>query len=183
MIERSNVLAVGGTKITLSIISSHRVISACFLTTKSDKRMHLLTRLYGRLHKWDWKLLTWTIKRVRTLHVIVCILGLPRCYDSLSQKWPKMTTDNSDSETKSISSLKMAYSSEGVSTLNMDSEVKFLKPLRSTLQSYKIQEAKMANFFYLCHGLLTQWRQRIHQEVLISVYRYGDFAFATLLLL
>ena len=53
-------------------------------------------------------------------------------------------TDNS--ETKRMSSLKMAYSSEGVSTLNVDSEVKFLKPLRSMLQSLKSKKQKWLIF-------------------------------------
>ena len=50
-----------------------------------------------------------------------------------------LLSDNN--ETKVVSSLKMAYSSEGVSTLNVDSNVEFLKPLRSMLQSDKVQEA------------------------------------------
>ena len=37
------------------------------------------------------------------------------------------------------------YSSEGVPTLNMASEVEFPKSLWSTLQSHKVQEAKMAD--------------------------------------
>ena len=32
-----------------SLLSAHRLIGACFLTTESDKRMRLLTRLYGTL--------------------------------------------------------------------------------------------------------------------------------------
>ena len=58
-----------------------------------------------------------------------------------------LSTDNS--KIKVRSSLRMPYSSEGVSTLNVDSEVEFLKPLRSTLQSDKVQEAKMAVFLAL----------------------------------
>ena len=30
-----------------SLLSAHHLIDECFLTTKNDKRMHLLTRLYG----------------------------------------------------------------------------------------------------------------------------------------
>ena len=53
MIERSNVLAVGrgGQNFTGSLLSAHRLIGACFHTTESDKRMRLLTRLYGSLLK------------------------------------------------------------------------------------------------------------------------------------
>ena len=39
----------------------------------------------------------------------------------------------------------------------------------------------MADFCYPFHGLLTHRRQYIHQEVLISVHQYSDFALATLL--
>ena len=46
-----------------------------------------------------------------------------------------------------VSSLKQAYSSEGVPTLNMASKVEFPKSLCSTLQSHKVQEAKMADFW------------------------------------
>ena len=88
-----------------------------------------------------------------------------------------LSTDNS--EIKVVSSLKKAYSSEGVPTLNVASKVKFPKPLRSTLQSYKVKEAKWPTF----HGLLAHRRQHIHQEVLIPVCRYSDFALATILCL
>ena len=47
------------------------------------------------------------------------------------------------SETEVVSSLK-AYSSEGVPPLNVASKIEFPKPLHSTLQSYKLEEAKMA---------------------------------------
>ena len=40
-----------------------------------------------------------------------------------------------------------AYPSEGVPTLNVASEVEFPKSLWSTLQSHKVQEAKMADFW------------------------------------
>ena len=59
-----------------------------------------------------------------------------------------------NSKTKVLSSLKKACSSEGVPTLNMASEIEALKLLYSSLQSHKVQEAKMADFFYPFHGLL-----------------------------
>ena len=49
------------------------------------------------------------------------------------------------SEIEVILSLKKAYSSEGVPTLNMASKIEFLKPLHLILQSYKVQEAEIAN--------------------------------------
>ena len=58
------------------------------------------------------------------------------------------------SEITVVSNLNKAYSSEGVPTLNVASEVEFLKSLWSTLQSHRVQEAKMA-----------------YQELFISVYR------------
>ena len=33
-----------------SLLSTHCLIGACFLTTESDKRMRLLTRLYGNVN-------------------------------------------------------------------------------------------------------------------------------------
>ena len=54
-----------------------------------------------------------------------------------------------NSKTKILSSLKKACSSEGVPTLNMASEIEALKLLYSSLQSHKVQEAKMADFFTL----------------------------------
>ena len=48
-------------------------------------------------------------------------------------------------ETTVVSNLNKAYSSEGVLTLNVASKVEFLKSLWSTLQSHKVQEAKMAD--------------------------------------
>ena len=101
----------------------------------------------------------WAIERVRALHVIVCILGQPRCYDNLSEKWLKMATAvhllTDNSEIKVVSSLKKDYSSEGVPTLNVASKVKFPKPLRSTLQSYKVEEAKMADFSWTARSQKT----------------------------
>jgi hypothetical protein len=43
-----------------------------------------------------------------------------------------------NSKTKVVPSLKEAYSSEGVFTLNVAGEVEFLTPLCSTLQSDKV---------------------------------------------
>ena len=48
-------------------------------------------------------------------------------------------------ETTVVSNLNKAYSSEGVLTLNVASKVEFPKSLWSTLQSHKVQEAKMAD--------------------------------------
>ena len=63
------------------------------------------------------------------------------------------------SGTKVVSNLNKAYFSEGVLTLNVASKFEFLKYLCSTLQSHKVQEAKMA-IFGPFHGLLTHRRQR-----------------------
>ena len=49
------------------------------------------------------------------------------------------------SEITVVSNLNKAYSSEGVPTLNVASKFEFLKSLCSTLQSHKVQEAKMAD--------------------------------------
>ena len=46
-----------------------------------------------------------------------------------------------------VSNLNKAYSSEGVPTLNVASKFEFPKSLWSTLQSHKVQEAKMADFW------------------------------------
>jgi hypothetical protein len=77
---------------------------------------------------------------------MVCILGYPCRYDSLTKKWPKMTTavhlSANNSKTKVVSSLKKAYPSEGVSTLNVAGKIEFLMPLCSTLQFDKVWEAK-----------------------------------------
>jgi hypothetical protein len=56
-----------------------------------------------------------------------CILGYPRCYDNLTKKWLKMMTtvhwSTNNSKTIVVSSLKKAYPSEGVSTLNVAGKV------------------------------------------------------------
>ena len=106
-----------------------------------------------RLRKRDWKPLIWAIECVRTLRVIVCILGQPRCYmyDNLSQKWPKMTTavhlSTDNSKTKVVSSLKNPMK-ELVPTLSVASKVEFPKPPCSTLQSYlQSPRSKNGQFF------------------------------------
>jgi hypothetical protein len=81
---------------------------------------------------------------------------------------------------KVVSSLKNAYLSEGVSTLNVAGKVEFLTPLCSTLQFDKVREAKIAEFGPF-HGLPTHRRQHIPQEVLIPVCQYSCFGLATLL--
>jgi hypothetical protein len=69
----------------------------------------------------------------------------------------KMTTavhlSTNNRKTKVVSSLKKAYPSEGVSTLNAAGKVEFLTPLCSTLQFDKVWEAKIA-IFGAFHGLL-----------------------------
>ena len=47
------------------------------------------------------------------------------------------------SEITVVSNLNKAYSSEGVPTLNVPSEVEFPKSLWSTVQPHKVQEAKI----------------------------------------
>ncbi len=56
-----------------------------------------------------------------------------------------LSTDNS--KTKVVSSLKKAYPSEEVSTLNVAGKVEFLTPPCSTLQIDKVGEAKSADFW------------------------------------
>ena len=53
-----------------------------------------------------------------------------------------LSTNNS--KMKVVASLKKAYSSEGVSTLNVAGKVEFLTPLCSMLQFDKVWEAKIA---------------------------------------
>ena len=69
------------------------------------------------------------------------------------------------SEITVVLNLNKAYSSEGVPTLNMASEVEFPKSLWSTLQSHKVQEAKMADQELLktvYFGVLVQWLCPFH---------------------
>ena len=40
-----------------SLLSAHHLIGACFLTTESDKRTHLLTRLFGTLFQFCLKVM------------------------------------------------------------------------------------------------------------------------------
>ena len=56
-----------------------------------------------------------------------------------------------------LSNLNKAYSSEGVPTLNVASEVGFPKSLWSMLQSHKVQEAKMADQELLKISVSVQW--------------------------
>ena len=56
-----------------------------------------------------------------------------------------LSTNNS--KTRVVASLKKAYPSEGVSTLNMAGKVEFLTPLCSMLQFDKVREAKIADFW------------------------------------
>jgi hypothetical protein len=56
-----------------------------------------------------------------------------------------LSTNNS--KTKVVSSLNKDYLDERVSTLNVAGEVKFLTPLCSMLQSDKVREAKIADFW------------------------------------
>ena len=77
---------------------------------------------------------------------MVCIL------DNLSKKWLKMAATavhllTNSSEIKVVSNFNKPYSSEGVPTLNVASKVEFPKSLWFTLQSHKVQEAKMADFW------------------------------------
>ena len=76
--------------------------------------------------------------------------------------------------TKVLSSLKKAYFSEGVPTLNMTGKVEVLKLLYSLLQSHKVQEAKMAGFW------LFSWPARSLKtaqllKVVIPVCKYSGF--------
>ena len=83
-------------------------------------------------------------------------------------------SSTNNSKTEVVSSLKAAYSSEGVSTLNMAGKIEFLKPSAQhysptiDLWSHKVQEAKWL-IFGPFHGLLAHRRQCIPQEVLIPV--------------
>ena len=64
------------------------------------------------------------------------------------------------SEITVVSNLNKVYSSEGVPTLNVPNEVEFPKSLWSTLQSHKVQEAKMADQELLktvYFSVLVQW--------------------------
>ena len=67
-----------------------------------------------------------------------------------------------------VSNLNKAYSSEGVPTLNVASKFEFPKSLWSMLQSYKVQEAKIAD-------------QELLKTVYFSVYWCSGFALATIL--
>ena len=60
---------------------------------------------------------------------------------------------------KVVLNLNKDYFSEGVLAVNVASKFEFLKSLCSTLQSHKVQEARMADFGPF-HGLLSHRRQR-----------------------
>ena len=106
----------------------------------SMRLRHIIDNI-DHIYKQGWKLLTWAIQCVRALQNIVCILGKPHCYDNLSQKWPKtMTTvhlSTDSSETEVVSSLKKAYSREGIPTLNVASKVEFFRSLSTQYYSPK----------------------------------------------
>ena len=75
---------------------------------------------------------------------------------------------NNRKKTKILSNLKKAYSSEGVPTLNVAGKLEVLKLLCLSLQSHKVQEAKMADFWPF-QGLLAHRRQCSPQEMVIPV--------------
>ena len=62
-----------------------------------------------------------------------------------------------------VSNLNKAYSSERVPAPNVASKAEFPKSLRSTLQSHKVQEAKMADFWPLSQPAHSQ--KTAHQGV------------------
>ena len=92
---------------------------------------------------------------MRALRVIVCIRLSGVANRKLAKKWPKNVTaahlSNDNSKTKGVSTLNQAYPSEGVFSLNIDSEDGVpTPPLCHALQSHKVQEAKrvkMADFW------------------------------------
>ena len=83
---------------------------------------------------------------VCALRVIVCIRLSGVANRKLAKKWPKIVTaahlSNDNSKTKGVSTLNQAYPSEGVFSLNIDSEDGVPTPLCHALQSHKVQEAK-----------------------------------------
>ena len=92
----------------------------------------------------------------RALRVIVCIWLSGIANRKLAKKWPKIVTaahlSKDNSKTKGVPTLNQAYSSEGVFSLNVDSEDGVPTPLCHALQSHKVQEAKtskkkMADFW------------------------------------
>ena len=92
---------------------------------------------------------------VRALRVIVCIRLSGVANRKLPKKWPKNVTAayllNDNSKTKGVSTLNQAYPSEGVFSLNIDSEDGVPTPLCHALHSHKVQEAKrvkMADFWH-----------------------------------
>ena len=92
---------------------------------------------------------------VRALRVIVCIRLSGVANRKLATKWPKNVTaahlSNDNSKTKGVSTLNQAHPSEGVFSLNIDSEDGVPTPLCHALQSHKVQEAKrvkMSDFWH-----------------------------------
>ena len=91
---------------------------------------------------------------VCALRVIVCIRLSGVANRKLAEKWPKNMTAahllNDNSKTKGVSTLNQAYPSEGVFSLNIDSEDGVPTHLCHALQSHKVQEpkrVKMADFW------------------------------------
>ena len=83
---------------------------------------------------------------MRALRVIVCIRLSGVTNHKLAKRWPKIMTaahsSNDNSKTKGVSTLNQAYPSEGVFSLNIDSEDGVPTPLCHALQSHKVQEQK-----------------------------------------
>ena len=67
-----------------------------------------------------------------------------------AKKWPKIATaahlSSDNSKKKTASRFCQAYSSGGVSALDVENEVGVLEPLRLSLESHKVEEVKMADF-------------------------------------
>ena len=88
------------------------------------------------IHKRDWKLLTWAIYYVRVLRVIVCISTSLACNGA--KKW--QSSDNS--KTKTASRFCQAYSSGGVSALDVENEVGVPKLVARVPQSRRSQNGR-----------------------------------------
>ena len=82
---------------------------------------------------------------------------------------PAVHLSTNSSKTEVVSSLKKAYFSEGVSTLNVADKVEFLKPLCSMLQSHKVQEAEMADFWPFSRSAHSQKTAHPSRTVYFSV--------------
>ena len=113
--------------------------------------------------KWAWsKIFAHTTLTINILHP----------FTRVSSYATDISTNNS--KTKVVSSLKKAYSSKGVSILDVDGKVEFLKPFHSTLQSHKSKKQKWL-IFGPFHSLLTHRRQCISQGVPIPVCRHSEW--------